>query len=68
MSKIVRIRKIIVPRMNVQKIADEFGCSKVTVYNALSYRTKSYISCQIREAAKKRYEGRRIYEHEFQDD
>lgn len=51
------IQRISVSKDNLTKIAEKFGCTKVTVYNALAGRTKTERSQKIRDIAVKKYGG-----------
>ncbi len=53
-----RKKKIIqVPPKNVALLAQRVGCAKITVYNALAYRTESETAQQIRRLALSDYGG-----------
>lgn len=54
--------KILVAEPKINVIAQEFGCSKVCVYNALAYRSNSKLACDIRRLAIDKYEGHKIKE------
>lgn len=51
MSKIIKTKKILVSPVGIQRLMDAWGCSKPTVYNALSYRSKSKLASDIRNTA-----------------
>lgn len=51
-------KKIIqIPPENVQKLQKAFNCSRVTVYNALAYRSESDKAKNIRMVALNSYGG-----------
>lgn len=52
------IQRISVSKDNLTKIAEKFGCTKTTVYNALAGRTKTERSQKIRDIAVRKYGGR----------
>lgn len=58
MVKTRKIKKILVngPEI-VDRIASQAGCRKVTVYNALAYRSNSKMAQDIRDMALKRFGG-----------
>lgn len=51
----------------VKKLSEEFNCTNMSVYNAISYKCNSYLAHQIREAACNRYGGRHTFLNEFVD-
>lgn len=67
MTTIKRQRKIIVPTKNIRLIMEEFGISKVCVYNALRFATNSELAKAVRQAAKERYDGCLTYIKVFED-
>lgn len=58
MVKTRKIQKIFVhgPEI-IDKIANSCGCGRVTVYNALAYKTNSKMAQDIRSMALNRYGG-----------
>lgn len=58
MIKTRKIKRIFVKNpQNIKKMMSEFHCSKATIYNALSYKTNSVQSEEIRNAALNKYCG-----------
>lgn len=57
MSRVIKIKKILVSSSAVEKIMSIWGCSKATVYNALAFRSKSKLASEIRNAALNSYGG-----------
>lgn len=56
--KMARKKRIIqVPLGAVEKMQEEFKCSRTAVYNALAYRSESDTAKRIREAAVRSYGG-----------
>lgn len=58
MVKTRKIKKILVKGPEIiERIASSTGCGKVTVYNALAFRSNSKQAQDIREMALNRYGG-----------
>lgn len=57
MSRIIKIKKILVSSSAVEKMMSIWGCSKATVYNALAFRSKSKLASEIRNTALNSYGG-----------
>lgn len=53
----IKKKKIKVPGGAIERLAEDFGVSKTTVYNALSFRTCLDRADEIRDAARKKYKG-----------
>lgn len=53
----IKRKKIKVPGGAIERLAEDFGVSKTTVYNALSFRTCRDRADMIRDAARKKYKG-----------
>lgn len=51
MSRVIRMKKILVAPKEIEKIMEAWGCTKATVYNALSYRSNSKLATELRSAA-----------------
>lgn len=57
-----RFDKILVAEPKINKIAQEIGCCRSCVYNAISYRSNSKLANRIRTLAIEKYDGRKIRE------
>ena len=60
MAKLVRKKKIIVPRNKISVLMSRFDCAQSMVYNALAYRSKSDMAEKIRKMALIEYGGRNV--------
>jgi len=60
MVKTIKTRKILVDKHDINRIAEECGCRRVTVYNALRYACNSDTAKKVREVAKNKYGGKEV--------
>lgn len=58
MNETTKIERISVSKANLSKMADRYGCSKVTVYNALAGRSHSEQAKELRVVAINEYGGK----------
>ena len=57
MVKIEKIQKILIDEDKIPKLIRDFGCSRATVYNAITFKTNSKKAQGIRTQACNRYGG-----------
>lgn len=60
MAKLVRKKKIIVPRNKISVLMSRFECGQCMIYNALAYRSKSDKAEKIRKMALNEFGGRNV--------
>lgn len=67
MAKLVRKKKIIVPRNKISALMSRFDCGKCMVYNALGYRSQSDMAKKIRKMAMDEFGGRNVTVPVYED-